>query len=299
MDTYFIRHTERLDIDDATRDLLWRQRRIAIHYPNNKAGKLGRTDNRSLSLSDYPKKGRRPMRKLLELAENGGYVCAAYLQHAECVLGYVKPRSKIELFRGKWGTQNGLDGRVAILKSLRLKKVKMVNPAAFAVIAVGRPRQGSILQWRKAGKVIEFIVEGKRIRTTFDLLSPDQQEIMCSEFLRTNEAKKLGLSRLDHLVLPVGRTLKTIDIYGTSTKGGRVFGQVTHSTFTQSDQKLRDLRGYRGKGNELVFFCDCDGSKPQTNDGVIVVPIRYVYERFTATPSGKQWLNAASRVAAR
>jgi hypothetical protein len=294
VNTYFIRHTERLDIDQATRDSLWKQKKIAIHYPNDKFGKLRDRDNRSFSLDDYSGPARTYMRILTELANDGGYVCAEYYRHPQCVLGYVKPGSKIELFKGKWG--DDLQGRTALLKSLPLKKVKLVKPSAYAVIAAARPRQGTVMRWRKAGKVIETIVEGKRYRTSFDLLSPDQQEIMCSEFLRLREAEKLGLSRLAHLVLPVGRTLKTVDICGTSTAGGRIFGQVTHNALANCDQKLERLREYRGGGNELVLFCDCDGSKPQRKDGVLIVSIRDVYARFTATASGKKWLRTASKI---
>jgi len=177
MDTYFIRHTERLDIDERTRNLLWKRRTIAIHYPGDKSGKVRRVDNRSLSLNDYSGNGLKAMRKLVEVATNGGYVCAEYLHHLECILGYVKPGSKIELLRGRWGSRNELNGRVAILKSPPLKRVKLVSPGAFAVIGAGRPRQGTIMRWWKAGKVIETIVEGKRHRPSFDLLSPTRNYV--------------------------------------------------------------------------------------------------------------------------
>jgi hypothetical protein len=35
MKTYFIRHTEALDIDDATRQKLRDERRVAIHFPDD------------------------------------------------------------------------------------------------------------------------------------------------------------------------------------------------------------------------------------------------------------------------
>lgn len=297
MDTFFIRHTDRLDIDQTTRDLLWNNHKIAIHYPDDKAGKLRKEDNKNLSPEDYSGSGRMYMRILAALAAEGGYVCADYYQHPECVLGYVEPGAKIELFEGKWGNLNKQKGRTAILKCLSLDKVKLVSPADLAVTFAARPRQGTIMRWWRAGKVIESIVEGKTNRPSFDLLSPDQQEVMCSEFLRLPEAERLGLSKLVHLVLPVGRTLKAFDIYGITAAGGRVFGQVTYHKFSDCSEKLQSLLEYKGRGNELVLFCDC--SEPQQKDGVFIVPIRYVYEQFTATPSGKQWLRTASSVASR
>jgi hypothetical protein len=146
MDTFFIRHTEVLDVDQPTRDFLWKNRKIAIHYPHDKSRGLRKQDNRSLSLDDYSGSARTYMRILRELATDGGYVCADYYQHPESVLGYVKPSSKIELLKGKWGTRNELKGRTAILKCLSLNKVKLVSPADFAVIFAARPRQGAIMR---------------------------------------------------------------------------------------------------------------------------------------------------------
>jgi hypothetical protein len=162
MDTYFIRHTDELDIDAATRRRIWDDRRIAIHFPREKDGELHKRDNQSLDLDAYPSRERRAMRALIRLATDGGYVCAEYYQRSECLLGYIKPGSKIELLRGKWGSKNGHDGREAILKSLLLENVKLISPSKSAVILVARPRQGTIMRWKRARKTIENIVEGMR-----------------------------------------------------------------------------------------------------------------------------------------
>jgi hypothetical protein len=145
MDTYYIRHTQAMDVDDAMRRRIWDERRIAIHFPHDNAhGKeLPERDNASLDLADYPRQGRRAMRALKRLAEDGGYVCAEYYCHSECMLGYVEPSSKIELIHGTWGSVHGYAGREAVLKSLRLKKVKLISPNTSAVIILKmalRPR---------------------------------------------------------------------------------------------------------------------------------------------------------------
>jgi hypothetical protein len=61
--------------------LLWRNRKIAIHFPYGIRG-LEEQDNASLDPTDYPTGShRRAMRALVELANKGGYVCAQYFPH--------------------------------------------------------------------------------------------------------------------------------------------------------------------------------------------------------------------------
>lgn len=233
------------------------------------------------------------MRALSRLAEEGGYVCAEYFQQKQCVLGYVKPGSRIQLFHGAWGSKNGLDGRKAILKSLRLEKVKLVNPYDSAVILVGRPRHGTVMRWKRAGKIIRNIVEGKRTRPSVDLLSSDQQEIMCSEFLRSAGAARIGLPKLAHLLLPVGRTMRGIDICGINESGSALFAQVTYLDLKHCGTKLNALLQYRDNGqNTLVLFCNC--AEPTNKDGVRVVPLRTVYDAFTSTTAGRLWIERAT-----
>ena len=109
MDTYYIRHTKKLGIDESTRRKLWREQRIAIHFPRDKDGRMHKRDNMSLNLADYDSRGQRAMSALTKLAKDGGYVCAEYYQHDECILGYVKPVSKIKLYRGGWGSETEYD----------------------------------------------------------------------------------------------------------------------------------------------------------------------------------------------
>jgi len=51
--TYFIRHSSALDVDTDTLDRLWKEHRIAIHYPRDTKGDFSCGDSRSLIPSDY------------------------------------------------------------------------------------------------------------------------------------------------------------------------------------------------------------------------------------------------------
>ena len=114
------------------------EHRIAIHFPQYKHGKdargiipKGKPDNSSLSLEHYPSRARRALRALIELAKTGGYVCAEYYGQHKSMLGFIDPDSEIQLLRGRWGSKKH-EGRKAILKTLRLRKVNFVNPSEFA-----------------------------------------------------------------------------------------------------------------------------------------------------------------------
>ena len=156
-ETYFARHTEAIAIDDATRNRLWVEKRIAIHYPFDLSGDMTQ-DSRSIEPNDYPLPAQKYIRALRNLAQNGGYVCAQYCGHEECILGFVEPQSHIELVEGYWGKNErqgrvaDWKGRTAILKTLRLTKVKIVAPEEHAIILVGRPRQGTLMRWPSSGE---------------------------------------------------------------------------------------------------------------------------------------------------
>jgi len=313
METFFARHTVALDIDDKTREKLWEERRIAIHFPHDKDGKLRGRDNRSLKLSDYPDSARRAMGHpntprerlntgggqgaLLALAKSGGYVCAEHHPRQECLLGYVRPNTKIQILRGRWGTVNRYENRKALLKFIRLEKVRIMHRCDLALVLVGRPRQGTIMRWPSSKDSIENIVEGKRTRPSFDRLSPDQQEIMCSEFLRCEKFEQTGqipYSRLAHLLLPVGRSMRDVDICGITTSGKNMFAQVTFHEIgsKEAKSKIATLANYESDGrNVLVLFCDC---KDIIQEGSVrIIPIRWAYEYFVSTPIGQKWLEKA------
>ncbi len=182
-------------------------------------------------------------------------------------------------------------------KSIRLEKVKIMHRCDLAVVLVGRPRQGTIMRWPSAKDAIENIVEGRRTKPSFDRLSPDQQEIMCSEFLRSEKVEQVGevsYLSLAHLLLPVGRSMRDIDICGITTSGKTMFAQVTFHSLesTEAKSKIATLANYESDGrNLLVLFCDC---KDVMQEGSVrIIPIRWAYEYFVSTTLGQVWLEKA------
>ncbi|MFY9233187.1 MAG: hypothetical protein WAO58_01880 [Fimbriimonadaceae bacterium] len=292
MNTYFARHTIEIDIDGDTRASLWDQRKVAIHFPDALV-QWPEEDSTSLDLKDYVGcRGMRAMKALVELAQSGGYVCADHYPHKEVLVGVVEPGTPIELVHGKWGNRNNWAGRAAVLKTLQLTRTSVVEPSAHAVILVGRPRQGTLMKWPRAGKVIENIVEGRTDGCSLSDLSPDQQEIICSEFLRTPDAAAMGLPTLARLLLPVGRTMKDIDIAGLASDGSRIYAQVTFSGGKTSLNKINKLRDYAAGRCHLILFCECE--KPTMWGSIHAIPLSLVYDSFCESDLGAAWLRAAS-----
>jgi hypothetical protein len=143
MHTYFARHTNHLLIDDTSRKRLWEECRIAVHYPENASGNLAKTDNASSRPEDYPpkSKARSVIGALKTLADEGGYVCAEHFGENQVQIGWVPPGSAIELIDGRWAPP---EDRTAVLKTIRLQKVRVLTPLESAVVLAGRPRMGTL-----------------------------------------------------------------------------------------------------------------------------------------------------------
>jgi hypothetical protein len=271
--TFFVRHAGKLDLDDDTLEKMWKERKIGIHYPrdNHNSESQGR-DSTSINPNDYDGRAHSAMEALVELARDGGYVCACFRTHKQQLLiGKVRPNSRIELLYGRYGQMKPeFQGRQAVMKVLRLHKVRELLETDHPTILVGQPQQGTIVHWRRVGNLIRSLVKGERPQVGLNLLGTAQQETMCSEFLRTPHS---GLPTLVHLLLPVGRTMKEVDILGLATDGRRVFAQVKYSEFKRGDPSFQNLLSFIKEGH-VVFFCQ--HSRQEIIDGVAVVPIKDV-----------------------
>jgi len=291
--TFFARHTVKLDIDTPTLELLWERSLIAIHYPEMRNGKCGKHDNESLDPKDYPRRSAGVLSRLLELATSGGYVCAQYVGHSEYKVGKVLPKTPVKLLRGKWGTVNGRERRPAVLKTVKFSSFVHWAPASHTVLAVSRPQQGTFQHWPSVGDRLAALVDNRKLPVRLETLAPTQQEIMCSEFLRLPIVVQNGLPQLAHLLLPVGRTMKDVDIVGIATDGKPLFAQVTFYNLSQSSEKLGRLRSYGSAGAHLILFCNHD--QCQIVNGVAVYSIQKVFDALRKSQYGAVWFRHALR----
>ncbi len=285
--TYFIRHTKKLKVEDSTLVSLRKQHRIAIHFPWTEAKEnFSRPDSRSTNPTVYKKENaRRALRSFNELAMAGGYVCAEFRDTEDCVIGFVRPRTKIQIFKGRWRERD----RTAMLKSLALVKAKLVAKKGLVHVLVCRPQQGTISKWHTVKNYVENLVTGKGPgrQDKFGSLTFGQQEVMCAEFLRSHDPGD-GLPVMKHLLVPIGGQMKDIDIFGAGANGRRIIAQVTHNRLQKAKSKLRRLETYRDPGNAVcILFCGDDARSE--HDGTLIVPLREVYDEFVRTEAGRAW----------
>lgn len=294
--TYFARHSSGLDLDNDTIKYLWDNDYVAIHYPHSKNNDFEEGDSQSLDPNDYANTAKSALIRMKQLAEQGGYIFAVYRDEAGGKIGYVKPGSQVELIPGKWGNKHGRQGRDAILKAIKVGQVKNLSAGDSISLKSAQPRQAAFVQWSKCGSRVKSMVEG-HIEKTVGSLTPDQQEVMCMEFLRSPNAKMFDLPVLSMTLCPVGRTLPDIDILGATADGKKIYGQVTsyHIKDSSAGPKLNRLKAYvtDDSSGKAIFFCHCD--QPETRDGVYVFPLDLVFEQYCNQDSvGQQWWNLVS-----
>jgi hypothetical protein len=140
------------------------------------------------------------------------------------------------------------------LKRCASRKNRCASSGGQVGLRAGRPRQGTIVRWN-CGTRLADLVEGRDPEEEWSNLSTEQQEAACAEFLRLQRERN-DLPRLRYLLLPVGRTLKDVDVYGLAEDGRELFAQVTYHTrgSRSSDEKVDKLRVYGEGGAHLVYF---------------------------------------------
>lgn len=283
MESFFARHTKQLSVRDDNLQQLWNQNKLAIHYPDRLDGSKS-VDNDSKLPEEYPDKlpnGKRTNAKtamgtLKELADSGGYVWVENRKYPGVAkVGKVNPQC-IEIFSAQW-TYNPeyseREGTPAALKTVRIDEPRLIRVGEAIGLRAAKPRQGTIVRWHKCGTRLADLIEGNTPLPEWENLSTEQQEAACAEFLRYHEETH---PLLRFLLLPVGRTLKDIDIYGLDKSGNEIFAQVTYygPGVKKFDEKLKKLKQYanRDKDTKLIYFCDCDDVAE--DDGVHYIPVK-------------------------
>jgi hypothetical protein len=294
--TYFIRHGQAMGIDEIFRNRLWSERRAGIHFPWDKFNDGGNAgpDSQSTDPNDYPKEdGFRAMTFLNRLANEGGYVCSQHYGRQGYLLGKVGQGSKIEVIEGTWGMRYPvLNGRPTFMKTLQLEQSRIVGSLEHVVLHVGHPRMGTINPWKLGAAKVRSLVEGFELTPEVSALTPPQQEAMCAEALRLPGINGSRTPRLTATLLPVGGTMKGIDISGLASDGRPLLAQVTYRTKQECIEKLDVLKSIgKDTGAHLLFICRVEEETDE--DGVMVVSIQRVFSDFVSTEVGKEWVRAS------
>lgn len=264
---FFIRHTRILEISDLNIHSLYDRDLIGIHFQSNY--KVHR-DELLLPESYDNKYAIRSIKYLHELSSVGGYIWCDYSPVTNSIIGWVKPGTKIELidFAVVRNHADFIDGKL-IMKCLKLEKKIEVKPEQLLSLKARRPQLCTFVKWHKSyGKIENQFTGNTSINERHDL-TPDQLEILVYEYLRLNSKIK---GHIQHILMPIGRTMKDIDIYGLNKKGEKVFVQVTYDS--EEKWKINALKKFKGFNNILIYAGDVDEKE---EDGVIFINIDNIY----------------------
>ncbi len=277
--SYFIRH-KNIAVRGETLDELWTQNKVAIHYPGDGKG----PDSTSIEPGDYHRADKGAIRCFKELSKQGGYIWAESERQLNAKVGRVNPQ-EYEPSHTTW-IENSDDryqhkaDSPAILKTLQLVDCKEVRPGQAMGLRAGRPR-GTICRWKKCGGRLEALVKGDAPDYAWGDLSPALQEAACAEYLRLHDNPKVPT--LKFLLLPVGRTLEDVDIYGLGEGGGQIYAQVTFLEREESEDKIKKLKNYGDQANRLIYFCK--GPRSSEEGGVLYISVEDVLEWMNENPT--------------
>lgn len=262
---YFIRHTNEMTVSYDAVSRLYSDDLIGIHFE----------DVDSINSRDYEDPAaKKAVACFRDLNTDGGYIWAQYHRHAMAKVGEIEKGSfsTREVARRPESGSSTRAGSKAILKTLRMTRVREIAADEMQALRAVRPRRGTIAHWGSANGLLRAIVNKERVDLSWECLSPSQQEVAFSEFLRDH--KIAGLPRLQMLLMPVGRTLKDVDLYGVAEDGKKLFAQVTFDTLAdkRTQEKANKLRDYIGNGNHLLLLCRTSSGNPiRQVEGVWVI----------------------------
>jgi len=293
MTSHYIRQSSKLDVDFEFKNRLYNEDKIFIHYPLSADGTLPEgQDNVSLDPAHYPTKDGHIVRRFTNLAKSGGYVFADYGTGLPYKVGVVNPESKVILEKGKWGSKNNLTGRVATVKALQLDRVITLSATQAIIFKLNRPRQGTLCRWHSIGERMEYLMSGQKTKFSLPYFTPDQQEVMCGEFLRSGLGEQYGLPQIAAYLTPIGRTMADVDVYGITALGHKVLAQVTYDGVRSG--KIGQLRQYLiDPENRVLYFCN-SGETEKEIEGITVFPLEKVYDAYCNSEVGRKWLTLIS-----
>ncbi|MCZ7402581.1 MAG: hypothetical protein O8C61_10205 [Candidatus Methanoperedens sp.] len=290
--SYFIRHTKKLAISPMAILELCSQDLIFIHFPDCKKDDPTAKDNESLESKDYKIPNAKSNMKIFnDLCEKGGIVWAEYDGENKIKIGFVPPGSKIKLNKSYFWENEERKNKVAVIKTIQLHNVIKIEPKELMSLGVARPIQRTLGHWKKIKNKLHCIYNNKPLDSDFSSLIPEEQEVVCQEFLRYQKLFP-DIPKLNYLLLPPGRTMKDIDIYGLSNENKKIFAQVTYLEKSETKKfknKVAKLKKYLSTSNDnyLLFFCKCPELHKDGN--ILFIPISVV-ENWLKQPGQEYYL---------
>jgi len=274
---------------------------IAVHYElQTKEGK----SRESTDPEDWEGTMQNILDRLWKICEKGALMAADYSQYdySKMIVGVIPPGSEVKnktyspsdietwehINEDKHDREKGLAYKV-----VDLEDVVEFDYAEYPILLACQARlRGNIINW-KAGKIEENLKHLYKSKLGIDcevqrnpyLLTDNQLEVLCSEYLRRNPKSSV---EIDYFLNSVGRQMKEVDIIGGSDK----IRSLSQVSFTKSKgkikekiKKLRDFaKDYEGdKKIVLNYFGPEEGKKVLKNSDVKYIPIEKVFEEMKGT----------------
>lgn len=261
MEFGYIRH--KLGYDDLNKELL-EKRQIAIMFENKK----------STNPEDYGRSGKSALKLLNKFCEEGAIIAADYptVDKKSLYLGEIKKGSQIQPkeVKGKW------------YKILQLENIKRIFYAKYPILNSMKPIKGTISRWLKAKEILPYIYRGKHLPLKVSSLTPEQLELICSEYLKMFKIINAPL-------LKVGGSQSKIDISGLGLEGKKVYAQVSFKdSKSEIENKIDLLKSFEFEDSILIYF----GPKAINKifKGVTYIAIKDVFETLTKYPFSTYYL---------
>lgn len=183
---------------------------------------------------------RKAISRLTRYCESGALVGADFrnLYNDKMLIGEISPGSKIE-FRTY--------GSYPYYKVVPLVKARYVSYLDYPVLMTMQPRLAAITGWPSMKRLLHSLVNRYPLPANVYTLDIGQLEVLCYEYLLANRL-------IAHLLLPIGRTLRDIDIYGIDPSGRKVAAQVT---FSKSEQTILDKSSRLSKFEDAILYMLC------------------------------------------
>jgi len=276
---------------------------IAIHY--EKKVKEGRSRE-----STNPKDWKKPMcdilKRLKKCCEKGALMAADYSQYdySKMIVGIITSDSEIKnktyssseietwehINEDKHDRKDGLAYKV-----VALEEVVEFDYAEYPILLACQARlRGNIINW-KAGEIeenLKYLYKSKlgmdcEVQRNPYLLTDNQLEVLCSEYLRRNPKSS---PEIDYFLNSVGRQMKEVDIIGGSEET-RSLSQVS---FTDKKKKIKEKieklsnfgENYKGPKEVVLNYFGPEEGKDNleqrflNNNDVKYIPIEKVFEEM-------------------
>lgn len=269
-ETVFFRHKTAGSEEELRQ--LWENNQVALHWGQND----------SINYEDYEDStAQNEIRRLSEYGEEGIIVAAYYgnqydIHSDEMLIGVIPPGTTPEI--------TTFDKTKFKTLQIDEKTVTSVSFKNYPVLSALRPRGHSLCRWPAAGDQIRTILAEGQLPAEVGSLSPSQLEVACNEYLRVRYNGYFP-------TLPVGRTLRDVDIVG-GTGSNRILSQVTQESDTDElESKLDSLREYHAEDTELLFFGNSD-MEPDELEYIHYVTVEEVFDTlYSDEEQGRKMLD--------